>query len=111
MFKRLFAYKDLLLVFIWREFLIRYKQTAIGVLWAILQPVSLMLLFTFTSISLLLAALNVYYRDVKLASSFLLQFLFFATPVIYSIDAVDNRWKMLLFLNPLTFIVENMRRV
>jgi lipopolysaccharide transport system permease protein len=46
-----------------------------------------------------------------LASTFLLQFLFFATPVIYSIDAVDNRWKMLLFLNPLTFIVENMRRV
>ena len=95
MLKRLYAYKDLLLVFIWREFLIRYKQTAIGVLWAILQPVSLML----------------YYRDVKLPSSFLLQFLFFATPVIYSIDAVDNCWKMLLFLNPLTFIVENMRRV
>ena len=64
-----------------------------------------------TSVSLLLAALNVYYRDVKLASTFLLQFLFFATPVIYSIDTVDNQWKTLLFLNPLTFIVENMRRV
>jgi len=216
MIRRLYAYKDLLLVFIWREFLIRYKQTAIGVLWAILQPVSLMLLFTFifgvvlqitqkdypytlfyfagvlpwtffagsanfavtslsgnfnlvtkiyfpreiiplsgvainlidyliglvfyfllllvyripltwnilwlipllimlvmytTSISLLLSALNVYYRDVKLVTAFLIQFLFFATPVIYSIDAVDNRWKYLLFLNPLTFIVENMRRV
>jgi ABC-type polysaccharide/polyol phosphate export permease len=214
--RRLLAYKDLLLVFIWREFLIRYKQTTIGVLWAILQPLSLMLLFSFifgvvlqmtqknypytlfyfagvlpwtffsgstnfavtslshninlvtkiyfpreiiplsgvainfidyligltvyllmllfyripltwnflwlfplmalllvytTAISLLLAALNVYYRDVKLASNFALQFLFFATPVIYSIDAVDNRWKFLLFLNPLTFIVENMRRV
>ena len=216
LFKRLYVYKDLLLVFIWREFLIRYKQTVIGVLWAVLQPVSLMLLFTFifgvvlhttqknypyvlffyagvlpwtffsgatnfaisslagngnlvtkiyfpreilplsgvainfidyliglviyfvlllcyrvhltwnflwlvpllimlvaftTSVSLLLAALNVYYRDVKLASTFLLQFLFFATPVIYSIDTVDNQWKTLLFLNPLTFIVENMRRV
>jgi ABC-type polysaccharide/polyol phosphate export permease len=74
-------------------------------------PLLVMLVLYTTSISLLLAALNVYYRDVKLASTFLLQFLFFATPVIYSIDAVDNRWKMLLFLNPLTFIVENMRRV
>jgi len=216
MIHRLYTYKDLLLVFIWREFLIRYKQTAIGIFWAIMQPVSLMLLFTFifgvvlqttgknypyplfyfagvlpwtffagatnfavtslsgnfnlitkiyfpreiiplsgvainfidyliglavyfllllcyhtpltwnfiwlfpllamlfmytTSVSLLLAALNVYYRDVKLASTFLLQFLFFATPVIYSIDAVDIRWKLLLFVNPLTFIVENMRRV
>ena len=78
-------------------------------LWLI--PLLVMLIMYTTSISLLLAALNVYYRDVKLASNFLLQFLFFATPVIYSIDAVDNRWKMLLFLNPLTFIVENMRRV
>lgn len=213
---RLYSYKDLLLVFIWREFLIRYKQTAIGIIWAVLQPVSLMLLFTFifgvvlqttqknypytlfyfagvlpwtffsgaanfavtslssnynlvtkiyfpreiitlsgvainfidyliglivyfvlllvyqvpitwnilwlfpllamlviyiTSVSLLLAALNVYYRDVKLATTFLIQFLFFATPVIYSIDMVENRWKYILFLNPLTFIVENMRRV
>lgn len=80
-----------------------------NILWMI--PLLVMLVLYTTSISLLLAALNVYYRDVKLASTFLLQFLFFATPVIYSIDAVDNRWKMLLFLNPLTFIVENMRRV
>ncbi|MBS4069270.1 MAG: ABC transporter permease, partial [Sulfurimonas sp.] len=74
-------------------------------------PLLGMLIMYTTSVSLLLAALNVYYRDVKLASTFLLQFLFFATPVIYSVDAVDNRWKTLLFLNPLTFIVENMRRV
>lgn len=216
MFNRLYVYKDLLLVFVWREFIIRYKQTSIGILWAILQPLSLMLLFTFIfgvvlqttqknypyvlffyagvlpwtffsgsanfsvtslsgnfnlvtkiyfpreiiplsgvainfidylvglmvyfllllcyqvpltwnflwllpllamllmytiSISLLLAALNVYYRDVKMATTFLIQFLFFSTPVIYSIDAVGNKWKALLFLNPLTFIIENMRRV
>jgi homopolymeric O-antigen transport system permease protein len=76
-----------------------------------LFPLLFMLVLYTISVSLLLAALNVYYRDVKLASTFLLQLLFFATPVIYSIDAVDNRWKILLFLNPLTFIVENMRRV
>jgi ABC-type polysaccharide/polyol phosphate export permease len=76
-----------------------------------LLPLLAMLVVYTTSVSLLLAALNVYYRDVKLATTFLIQFLFFATPVIYSIDAVDNKWKLLLFLNPLTFIVENMRRV
>lgn len=216
MFGRLYSYKDLLLIFVWREFLIRYRQSVIGVLWAILQPLSMMLLFvlvfgfilkmtgkdypyplffyagilpwTFfagstnfaipclavnfnlitkiyfpreiiplagvainfvdyligfvvfiglmlfykmpvtiqffwivpllillvlftTAFGYLLAALNVYYRDVKLASGFIIQFLFFATPVIYSIDHVDSQWKPLLFLNPLTFIVENMRRV
>lgn len=214
--KRLYNHKDLLLVFIWREFVIRYKQSAIGVLWAIIQPLSMMLLFVlvfgvimktssknypyvlffysgvlpwtffaaamnfaipslsnnfslitkiyfpreiiplsgiavclidyvlgfivylillacyqipvnfnflwyfplmamlivFTvSMAYFLSALNVYYRDVKLATAFLLQIWFFFTPVIYSIDSVGGRWKYLLFLNPLTFIIENMRRV
>lgn len=216
MFTRLAAYKDLLLVFIWREFLVRYKQSVIGALWAVLQPLSMMALFVlvfgvilktatkdypyvlffysgilpwtffsastafaisslhgnfnlvtkiyfpreiiplsgiainfadyiiglavyfalillygipitlnflwvlpllallvlFTvSLGYLLSALNVYYRDVRLASGFLLQIWFFASPVFYSIDNVENKWKMLLFLNPLTFIIENMRRV
>lgn len=33
-------YRDLLLLLIWRDITIRYKQTVIGVAWAILQPVA-----------------------------------------------------------------------
>lgn len=216
MIKRIVGYRDLLIVFAWREFVIRYRQSLIGISWAILQPLSMMLLFTFIfsvvlqykisglpypvffyagllpwtffasslsysipsltnhynlitkiyfpreilplsgiivalidmiiastffvilmilykipltlnalwaiplflllfiftiSISLLLAGLNVYYRDVKLATSFLIQLWFFASPVMYSIDRLATKWKVLLFLNPLTFIIENIRRV
>lgn len=207
---------DLLIIFAWREFKIRYRQSIIGIFWAILQPTSMMLLFTFifsfilryrfseipypvffyagllpwtffasslnysipsltnhynlitkiyfpreilplsgiivalidfiiasflfvifmlfykipftlnalwsiplfimlviftVSISFFLAGLNVYYRDVKLATNFLIQLWFFASPVMYSIDRLDLKWKMLLFFNPLTFIIENTRRV
>ncbi len=214
--KDLISYLDLLLIFIWREFTIRYRQSILGIFWAILQPLSMMLLFTFIfgvvlkqkfsnlpyvlffysgilpwsffsssinfsinslvnhrtlitkiyfpraiipisgiaisfidmciasiifvilmifykiqislnilwifplifllivftiSIGLLFSALNVYYRDVKLLSGFLLQLWFFATPVFYSIDKISLKWKLILFLNPLTFIVENFRRV
>lgn len=214
-YRRLKDYTDLLLVFIWREFSIRYKQSFIGVFWAILQPLSMMLLFVFvftyikpikfsnypyvlflysallpwsffssslnyaipsltshynlitkiyfpreilplsgvvvaivdfflaslvyiillivfkveitwnvlwfiplflllvifaSSICLMLSALNVYYRDVKLATGFLIQLWFFATPIFYSIDKVSLKLKLVLFLNPLTFIIENMRR-
>jgi ABC-type polysaccharide/polyol phosphate export permease len=71
----------------------------------------LVLLFVFTiSISLLLSSLNVYYRDVKLATGFLIQLLFFASPVLYSIDNLSLNFKLVLFLNPMTFIIENMRR-
>ncbi len=214
--KKISSYKDLLLVFIWREFTIRYRQSIFGILWAILQPLSMMLLFTFlftvvikhkvsdypyvlffysgilpwsffssalnfaitslvnhrdlitkiyfpreiipiagvavsfidfciasivyifllsaykititptifivfpllfllfmftVSVSLLFAALNVYFRDVKLVSGFLLQLWFFATPVFYSVDNISIKWKIILFLNPLTFITEGFRRV
>lgn len=42
----LWAYRELLLFFVWRDIQVRYKQTLIGVLWAIIQPLSTMLLFT-----------------------------------------------------------------
>src|SRR5262249_47419683 len=35
-----------LLVFAWRNVLVRYKQTALGVAWAVLQPFFLMIVFT-----------------------------------------------------------------
>ncbi|HYL84936.1 MAG TPA: ABC transporter permease [Candidatus Angelobacter sp.] len=39
------AYRELLYFFVWRDVKIRYKQTAVGVLWVILQPVLNMLVF------------------------------------------------------------------
>ncbi|MCI4626011.1 MAG: ABC transporter permease [Candidatus Magnetoovum sp. WYHC-5] len=212
---RLYKYKELFFIFVWREFTVRYRQSLIGALWAILQPLSMMALFTFifsyvmkvkmasyspvlffyaglmpwiffssslnysipsltnhyqlitkiyfpreilplsgitvafvdyliastififfliiykvhitwnilwvvplfmllffftVAVSIFLAGLNVYYRDVRLATGFLIQLWFFATPVMYTIDNVPINMKLLLFLNPLTFIVENMRR-
>jgi lipopolysaccharide transport system permease protein len=42
----LWAYRELLYFFVWRDLKIRYKQTAIGALWAILQPFLTMLVFS-----------------------------------------------------------------
>jgi ABC-type polysaccharide/polyol phosphate export permease len=90
--------------------LIFYKTPiSLNTLWAI--PL-FFLLFVFTAtVGLILATVNVYYRDVKLASGFLLRFWFFASPVFYSIDPLPVKIKLLLFLNPLTYIIENLRRV
>ena len=216
MIKRILPYKDLLIVFILREVTIRYRHSLMGILWAVIQPIALMALFTFdftyvvkiglsgeypkpvffysalvpwtffatslnqcipslishhnlitkiyfpreiiplsriasamvdfiiasvllipflffykisptvhtfwviplfailflftVSVSLILSSLNVYYRDVQLASRFLIQLWFFASPILYSIDSVSMKLKIFLFLNPMTFIIENMRR-
>lgn len=37
--------RDLIRFLIWRDLLVRYKQTALGVAWAVLQPLSLMAVF------------------------------------------------------------------
>ncbi len=42
----LWRYRDLFLVLAWRDISVRYKQTALGVLWAIIQPVLTMVVFT-----------------------------------------------------------------
>jgi lipopolysaccharide transport system permease protein len=42
----LWAYRDLVYFFIWRDIKVRYKQTAIGAAWAILQPVLTMMVFS-----------------------------------------------------------------
>lgn len=40
------TYRELLYFLIWRDVKIRYKQTALGAAWAIIQPVFTMLIFT-----------------------------------------------------------------
>ena len=44
-FKELWAYRELLYFLAWRDVKVRYKQTAIGAAWAILQPLLTMLIF------------------------------------------------------------------
>jgi len=44
--KEIWAYRELLFFLTWRDVKIRYKQTAIGVFWVILQPVLTTAIFT-----------------------------------------------------------------
>jgi lipopolysaccharide transport system permease protein len=45
--KEMWRYRDLFLIFAWREISVRYKQTLLGGLWAVFQPLVTMLVFTF----------------------------------------------------------------
>lgn len=44
--RELWAYRELIYFLVWRDIKVRYKQTAIGVAWAILQPLAMMVVFT-----------------------------------------------------------------
>jgi lipopolysaccharide transport system permease protein len=212
--RELWAYRELLYFLTWRDVKVRYKQTVLGVAWAVLQPVLAMILFTivfghvakisssgipypifaysalvpwyffatsaqsasnslvgntqlvtrvyFPRIFLVaspvlgaavdfalaflilvglmvyyeiapsigvvalpgffllaaatasglgawLAALNVKYRDVRFVVPFLLQLLLFATPIVYSIDALREPWRTLFGVNPMVGVVLGFR--
>ena len=45
-FGELWNYRELIYFFVWRDIKVRYKQTAIGAAWAVLQPLLTMLIFS-----------------------------------------------------------------
>jgi homopolymeric O-antigen transport system permease protein len=44
--RELWSYRELLYFLIWRDVKVRYKQTVLGVAWAVLQPLMTMVVFT-----------------------------------------------------------------
>lgn len=212
--KELWAYRELFFFLIWRDLKIRYKQTVLGVLWVILQPLATMLVFTiffgkfanipsdgnlyslfvlsallpwlffsngltlagnslvseghlikkvyfprifvplakifggivdfaiglclllalaiyngidpslrwlliplqmiFTcaatiGVSVFCATLNVLFRDVKHILPFLVQIWLFASPVVYPVSLVPEKWQLFYALNPMVGVIESFR--
>ena len=71
--------------------------------------ITVVLLASF-GIGTLLASLNVKYRDFRYALPFLLQFLFFASQVVYALRDIKNDWALLLLsLNPVNAAIELFR--
>lgn len=44
--REIWRYKELLYFFVWRDLKVRYKQTAIGIAWAVIQPFVTMVVFS-----------------------------------------------------------------
>ena len=45
-FCEIWLYRDLFVFLVWRDVKLRYRQTALGMAWAVLQPLLLMVIFT-----------------------------------------------------------------
>ena len=68
--------------------------------------------FTFTlSLAYLVAALHVRFRDTQYLLKVILQFLFYLSPVFYSVGDVPARFQTLYHLNPLVFLIDAYRAV
>ena len=80
---------------------------SVQMLW--LPIISAILLLLAAGVAILLSGLNVKYRDIRHALPFFIQSLLFASPIIYPVSFVPERWRWLLALNPLTGILDAFR--
>jgi len=57
------------------------------------------------------AALNVFYRDVDPLLKLVIQIWFYASPILYPVSLVPEKWQWLYFLNPMSGIIAAYRDV
>jgi lipopolysaccharide transport system permease protein len=86
-----------------------------GVGWSfnlLIAPVLLLAIaFTALGAGTFLSALTVAYRDFRYVVTFMVQLWMFVTPVIYPASLVPTEWRWLLYLNPMSGLVEGFRAV
>jgi lipopolysaccharide transport system permease protein len=69
------------------------------------------LIFLCLGLSWFLASLGVFIRDIGHLLGVAVQILFFLTPIFYPISSIPEGYRFIVYLNPLTFIVNHFRRV
>jgi ABC-2 type transport system permease protein len=79
--------------------------------WLLLLPLALELYVVVLGVALWLSALYVRLRDVAQVWELLLQLLFYASPIIYPIGYLPPAVRKLVFLNPVTQVLQDMRAI
>ena len=78
----------------------------------LLFPVVVMPLVLFsTGVAWLLSSITVFIRDIAQLVGILSTILLFISPVFYPVDRLPGIWQKLIYLNPISFIVDQMRNI
>ena len=85
----------------------------LGISWhLILLPVIALIQFVFTlGLVLALSAINIFIKDTEYIVQFILNMLFYATPILYPASLFPDKIRWVLYLNPLTGIIDAYRDI
>ena len=85
----------------------------VGVTWhIILLPIIALIQFVFSlGLILGLSAINIYIKDTEYIVQFFINMLFYATPILYQSTLFPEKIRWILYLNPMTQIVEAYRNI
>ena len=76
---------------------------------AAMLPLLMLTMLLAFGLGLLVAALNVTYRDVGVALAVVIQLWMFVSPVLYSMTLVPKKWRTFYDLNPLVGLIDGFR--
>ncbi len=69
----------------------------------------LLMMLSSAGLGLWLTAMAIQYRDVAYASSFIVQLLMYAAPVVYPSSLIPEKYRLLYALNPMVGVIEGFR--
>ena len=101
-----FGYSCIVLVF----FLLIFRiPITIHYLW--LPAILIIQLVLIAGIALLVAALNLFYRDIQYLLNLILLLWMYVTPIMYPIEIIPVQYRFIMSLNPMAVIVNAYRQV
>jgi lipopolysaccharide transport system permease protein len=93
-----------ILFFIWNGSYVRPN------LWLLLVPVLVLMMAGLgLGLGIIISSLTTKYRDLRFLITFGVQLLMYATPVIYPVSAIPERFRWIILANPMTPLVEAFR--
>lgn len=79
-------------------------------IFVLLTPVLVLLMAAFAlGIGMIFSSMTTKYKDMAMLLTFGVQLFMYATPVIYPLSTINEKYRYLVELNPLTAIIENFR--
>lgn len=59
----------------------------------------------------ILSAINVYIKDIEYIVQFIMNLLFYATPIVYDVTMIPERFRWILYLNPMAHFLDAYRAI
>jgi len=85
-------------------------DSPIFITWLYGIPILLVLQTVMTyGLSLIISTVNLFFRDLERLVTILVTFLFFLTPIVYNYEMVPEKYRQLLALNPVAFLMTSWR--
>ncbi len=95
----------LLLVFVLMAFY-QYVPTATILIFPLLV---ILMMVTASGLAMWLSALSIQYRDIRFAMGFVVQLLMYASPVVYPLSLIPEKYRFFYALNPMASVIEGFR--